>query len=85
MHQAAPPLTRASFKHCHSGHAMFFLVFLGTVSFSFINCMQMNQACRLVTISANHTMASVSAKFPVTASREFLEIDIFVVPLALNS
>ena len=35
--------------------------------------MQMNQACRLVTISANHIMASVSAKFPVTASREFLE------------
>ena len=47
--------------------------------------MQMNQACRLVTISANHIMASVSAKFPVTASREFLEIAIFVVPLALNS
>ena len=47
------------------------MLFSGAVSFSFIKCMQMNQACRLVTITANHIFASVSAEFPVTASRGF--------------
>ena len=42
-----------------------------SLSFSFINYMEMNHDCRVVTISANQIVATVMAEFPVSPSCGF--------------
>ena len=52
IHQGRHCRLVSLFYHCHTGHAMFFLVvFLGAVCFSFITYMQISHDCRVVTIN----------------------------------
>ena len=73
IHQGRHCRLVSLFYHCHTGHAMFFLVFfiLGAVCFSFLKYMQISHDCRVVTILNNHIMICVTAEFPFAASHEF--------------